>query len=262
MSNNIPTEISFIKVKAMYTYIYKKAALVACCGLLISQSQQAIAQSESKSNLLNDLSLSVGVKTWNTEWHGNNLVRVGSSNLLTHMDSQSVLAVIPFVAIKFKDYGLSMSAMTPTSYSTTDGLSVGTTSRREYDINAIYYVIPGVSVSTGYKSIAWSGVEVTGYTVASSFSAPINERLGIYGTGGIGKTTNKYPEQGSSFSSEYSLVEAGVSYSFGKLGNFSKSTAVTAGFRTQRIRVPISTLGSGNADDNTSGMTLAAILSF
>jgi len=206
--------------------------------------------------------VSVGVKTWNTEWHGNNLIRVGSSNLLTHMDSQSVLAVIPFVAFKFKDYGLSMSAMTPTNYSTTDGLSVGNTSRREYDINAIYYVIPGVTVSTGYKSIAWSGVEVTGYTVASSFSAPINEQLGIYGTGGIGKTTNKYTEQGSSFASDYSLVEAGISYSIGKLGNLSKSTAVTAGYRTQRIRVPISTLGSGNADDNTSGITLAAILSF
>jgi len=240
-------------------------------NLLAFQSQTAIAQSESKSGFLNDTSVSVGVKTWNAEWHGNNLMRVGSSNLLTHMDSPAVTAVIPFVAFKFKDYGLSMSTLTPTSFNSSDGLAVGSTSRREYDLNAIYYVIPGVTISAGYKSIAWTGVEINGYTIASSFSAPITQQLGIYGTGGIGSLTNKYTAQGgsdassysgTSFASTYSLVEAGISYSIGKLGNFSKSTAVTAGYRTQRIRVPISTLGSGNADDNTSGITLAAILSF
>ena len=211
-------------------------------------------------------SSSVGLRGWYQTWKGNGpglSITDRSTNVLTHLDNDPTLAIIPFASVRSEKWGVAGSTMLRKNYHGTDGAFVLDQNRREYDINALYYFLPSASVSVGYKNFQWGDTlggqtTIDGPTVALSASAPLSDSLGLYSTIGYGalrgKSTN-LPRKSTS----YVLLDAGFSYSFG--GVVGKNLALTAGYRYQQLVIKQLTV---NRDfwDQTSGFTVGVVATF
>lgn len=240
----------------------KNCILIPTLILTYALASAAIAQTNAS-----EVSISAGVRTWMNDWQGNS-TSLGSNNqkTLLHMNSGTTVSIIPFALIRYRDFGISASTMLPQSYSASDGLKTETTTRQEYDVNLLYYFTPSVSVSAGYKSVKWFGFDVNGLTMAVSASAPVSEKFGMYGTLGLGKLESQRKDVAGTTSGDYYLLEAGLSYSLGSIGSVAKASAVTFGYRQQRLKFLNVFIGNPtNVDavnDNTSGFTLGIVASF
>lgn len=233
-------------------------------SILIASSAMAQDKAEIELKSSNELSFSVGVRTWINDWQSNGVTVNGNKQpILSHVNSEVKTSVIPFTLVRYRDLGFSASTLLSTDYASSDGITPNYSSRKEYDVNVLYYFLPSASVSLGYKNLEWSGVSMSGLTVGLSASAPISDRLGIYGTLGIGKLKTKIGD--SSYDADYSLIETGLGYSLGPVGQSIKSSAITLGYRQQRIKAANVFIGNGvyrDVNDNTSGVTAGVVASF
>jgi hypothetical protein len=277
---------------------------VACCQLpttrgamlvatlMLSASVPSVAQVPSPS----DSQVSFGVKVWPTAWETwvtspkGTGVALGTSRFQTvqAVGSSDEVSAIPFVTARFNDFFGSLSAMSRTNYVLRDTATPGgfdvSASRREFDFNAGYYMLPGLAITLGFKQLTqtygsdeyrWRGpiLGVIG-------SAPVARGLAIYGNAGLGRMTVKFPttqtdvEGNTSFHADYRLAEFGLAYATPWSPPFMKSLLITAGYRAQYVKTKnyalavtdsagVSTFNtSANLKDTTQGFVFGIIGSF
>jgi hypothetical protein len=217
----------------------------------------------------------IGVRTWIGTWEGNQTgARVpnaagGFTDSVARLDSSSEPIVIPFVAVRYRDFGISGSVMMRRSFSFSNPSINFSDERREWDLNASYFIAPGLSASIGYKHIDWTGATIKGPIIAMSASAPLQGNLGLYGTLALGLLKTDVPSTAfkSGARTDYNLGEFGLSYSIAAL----KGSALTVGYRTQHIRAkglwPITSTTSPavtyvDGVDTLSGPTVGFLVSF
>jgi len=209
-----------------------------------------------------DISVSAGLRLWSSKWQGNVLRQVGGATVSTHNDSGSTTVPMPILSVRYGDFGVSVSQFMSTDYSLSDGLTSSTEARSEYDVNAFYSFIPGLSVGLGYKKIKFPSAATKGPTVSLSGSVPIGAGLGLYATGGIGWLDTKLGSA-NKLNTDYALGEFGLTYSFNVEPKFLKSLTATVGYRSQKITVKsVPFAGGRDVSDTTSGITFGLIGTF
>ena len=219
------------------------------------------------------ISTSFGIRGWAAEWAGNAGGGTapngsgGSVEVIGDAKSKTSTAIIPFVSLRYGDFGISGSAMLRKTF-TLEGSNTSLSSdRQEWDVNGSYYFAPGVSASVGYKKIMWTNVVIKGPIVAGSASAPLAGGFGMYGTAAYGwlKTDVNDPGFASGAKTVYNLLEGGLTYSLGPMVGL-KGTALTLGYRTQRIKAknlwPIRSSNSPTTFSDTIDLTSGPILGF
>jgi len=165
-----------------------------------------------------DLTFTVGLKAWGNTWETGqvNTGFVGGGSNSNSFTSGTKWSTIPSVAVKYKDFFISGSQFTNTSYSFPPQTSLGfapaaaaatpntqttVADRKEMDFNIGWYFVPQVAVTLGYKEVkqkytsrfspaAFTAFNSTGTTTNKAFtagiqgSAPIgNSGFFLYGNG-------------------------------------------------------------------------------
>src|SRR5260370_39905210 len=143
-------------------------------------------------------SVPVGTRGWVNEWSSWSTPTTGGQAAVVPIDSSTKVSLIPVVSLRFRDFYASFSTLLNTSY-TLSGQAQNSidASRKEFDANVGYYVLPGLGVSLGFKSLSqtfgganyrWSGP-----TIGASVTAPIREGIAAYGALGVGFFTMARP---------------------------------------------------------------------
>ena len=211
-----------------------------------------------------DISVSAGLRFWSSQWQANTFPVIGGSQIAAHADSDSRIAVIPVISVRYKDFGVSASKFMENTYTLTDGIQVPFSAKRsESDINFSYSILPGLSASIGAKEIKWESVVISGPTLGLTGGASIGSGFGLYGTGGFGMMNTKI-QGASDLATDYMLGEFGLSYSFdGVQSTALKGLSATLGYRFQKITAKGSAAVNGrDIVDITSGLTMGLIARF
>jgi hypothetical protein len=242
------------------------------------------------------VSVNVGLKTWSTAWSSWVSSPKGTGVALGALRYQTVQAVssapqrsvIPFVNLRVDDFFLSTSAMAPTRYSLRDSATPGgfdfPAARREFDINAGYYLLRGLSVYGGVKELRqtygpdtfkWRGV-----LLGLNGSAPLSKGWAMYGNMAIGVMRARFPDSQvdvtgrQTFPTSYQLGEFGLAYIPPWLDPYSSPVLLTIGYRAQQARTRGYTLAvtdsadrsipntSTSLNDTTQGLVLSVIVNF
>jgi outer membrane protein with beta-barrel domain len=182
------------------------------------------------------------------------------------------------------------ATMFPRTGYDTKGALTGDVKRKEFDVNVGYAVLPRLSISLGYKEgsqdrlssqITPSGIKVRGVLLGVSGSAPLNDRLSLYGNFAYGVTRNKtdVPDAAGKtrYNGDYQIAELGLSYSFGSFGQrMLQNISISAGYRFQLLTTkgitggtttavaPFTLISTQNVDARTytAGPIVALIASF
>lgn len=208
-----------------------------------------------------DLSVSVGVKAWNTEWTTFSYATDGGGQtVLTQVAAHDKVIFVPLLSVRFRDFIGSISGYTGTDYEFIGG---GTNTRRELDANVGYFVLPGVAVTLGYKKVgqkaATDNYELAGPVLGASATAPLGRDFSLYGAFGLGRMKST----GSStvkFDADYRLTELGLAYTLATQ-SVAKAVSFTLGYRTQVLSSK-EALGDQDGRDITQGLTLGVVASF
>lgn len=239
------------------TFVPHKFTVAAMLALVTSLT---MAQSSSAQQGADAVSYSVGLRIWNNQWSANALPTIGGRTLVLRAESNGQKAV-PILAgsLRYGDFGVSGSHFFKTSYGFTDSyLPPGSVSntRRETDVNLLYFPLPGFSASVGYKTIGLDGISFKGPILGASGSAPIGGNIGMYGTIALGALKNNLQNR-----TGYELTEVGFSYLMSSA--FPRMTA-TLGYRAQRLSIKNVALVGGNQNlrDSIAGLTLGVVASF
>ncbi len=238
-----------------------------------------------------DLSLSVGLKGWESSWTTWRPATVfyssGATTITQPLNSDTRFVLTPQASVRYGSLLLSASYLSPETYSLSGNIDsqlsppVNVSGRRsELDINGGYYVLPGLALTLGYKQIrqdygagelVWSGP-----TIGLAGAAPLGSgNWALYGTYGFGLFKLKLPvgspdfaANQNSFSADYSVGELGLSYSV-SLGHVLKFIRFTAGYRAQVLSTLDYALASSNGTvtkqtqhDYTQGPTVGIYGSF
>jgi hypothetical protein len=230
-----------------------------------------------------DLQFTIGVKAWFNEWQSWFTPNNPGANVIASTASPK-FAFIPTGTVKYRDFFLSTGYFTNASYSfptfteAVGGATVetkATAERKEIDVNFGWYFIPRAAVTVGYKQVrqdftmtttggGFSGVPFTtkwlytAPTIGITGSAPMTERVALYGNAAYGpvKVTMNGANQ-SGVTGSYSSSEFGVAWQGGE------SFTVTAGYKYQIVGQRQSGTYSGLAlRDVSSGWIFGALLGF
>ena len=209
------------------------------------------------------VSVSVGARAWYTEWttFGYFTDPVTRENLaLTQVSARDKLVLMPVVSVRYGDFSGSISGMPSTDFSFVGGEG---NARQELDVNVGYDVIPGLTLTLGYKKVSQTAPDGSRYRPSGpvaglSAYAPLSGPWSLYGSLGVGKfkTPGGDPIK---FKADYRLTELGLAYVLN--GNqLMKRWTFTAGYRTQVLSSKEAfTTRSGEAQDardTTQGLTL------
>ena len=211
-----------------------------------------------------DISVSAGIRLWNLNYQGNGnaagrTLAIGS-RLVTNNDSGRELAPILVGSIRYKEFGLSASHFVKTSFLLTDTIQTSTVDRKESDIHASYFFLPGLSAGIGYKRVdlndkLGTNPKIDGPIVSVSGAAALGSGFGLYGTLALGKL-----KADSSFNTSnvaYTLSDVGLVYSF---DGMMKGLSLTLGYRFQELKVKGSPIFNGQEfRDTTTGPALGLI---
>ena len=209
------------------------------------------------------LTVSMGIKAWAAEWSSFTYAKdiVTNETVIALVDPVSRVLLVPSVSVRWGDWLASASAFSQ-GY---DGQT-----RREWDVNAGWRLMPGVTFTVGYKSIAQVGTyryKPKGWTIGANAAAPLSGAWSLYGSLGLGRMTT---EQGGnvinkivSFSpSPYRIVEVGIAYGL-PMDGFASALNVALGYRTQvLVSKGVNDSGGGSANDLTQGASLTVSASF
>ncbi|MGA0609246.1 hypothetical protein [Caldimonas sp. KR1-144] len=228
------------------------AALAACalCGPGQARAQEA------------GLSISVGVRAWYTDWSTfSYFAPDGVNNLaLTQVSANEKFAWLPLISVRYGDFFASFSGMPSTDFHFVEG---GTGTRKEYDLNIGYAVLPGLALTLGYKKVSQGDGDAVyrpaGPVIGVNLNAPMSGPWSLYGAVGLGwlKTPGGDDIQ---FDADYRLAELGLAYTIDG-GAWIKSWTFTGGYRIQ-VLTSKDAFNAQDGRDTTQGFTLGAIASF
>jgi hypothetical protein len=228
-------------------------------------------------------SVTLGTKVWVNEWSSWATPTIGGQGEVVPIDSSTKVSLIPVVSLRFRDFYASFSTLLDTSYALAgQALNSIDASRKEFDANLGYYVLPGLGVSLGYKSLSqvfggasyrWSGP-----TIGATLTAPIQGGFAGYGSLGIGFFKMSLPAAdlnsavNSRLDANYAIGEIGLAYGTAGIPTIAvTSTAFTLGYRFQAVRTKgykvraatgASVNGSTDLSDVTQGPALGFLLRF
>lgn len=212
----------------------------------------------------NDLSLSLGLRAWNTEWTTFSYFPINpQDSVVTQVPARDKLVLVPTLSLRWRDAFGSVSLYPTTEHSMYDGLR---SERREFDLNAGYYVLPGLAVTLGYKKMVQTdgrfSYRPAGPVVGLSATAPLGAGLNVYGAFGVGwlKTPAARNTFDVVFDAEYRLTELGLAYSL-PVTWMAKALTLTAGYRTQVLSSK-QARGDQDGRDLTQGLTVGLVASF
>lgn len=181
--------------------------------------------------------LNVGVRAWSNDWTTWVDEQV-TPNTVADADGKE-LALIPQISLQLGKFQIASSYMTSTEY-TFKNIGPATADRDELDVNVGYTVVPGLTVSLGYKSIKqeFNGVaefEYTGPTIGFSGSVPLANNFGVYASFAYGMLDAEFAG-GGEHDAKYVLAEPGVSYVIptGNAGGLD-AIVLTLGYRFQSV---------------------------
>ena len=210
------------------------------------------------------LSVSVGARAWFTQWTTFSYYTQGNNNLaLTQESASEKLVLIPLLSVRYGDVVGSLSYFPTTHVSFSNG-NRGT--RQEIDLNLGYTVIPGVTLTLGYKKISQRSepyrYEPAGPTAGVSLNAPLVGAYSIYGVLGLGKlkTPKTGPDTVVKFSTDYRLTEVGMAYTLSG-DRLPRRWTFTGGYRIQVMSSKEAFPGQ-DGRDTTQGFTFGAIATF
>jgi len=228
-------------------------------------------------------SVTVGTKVWVNEWSSWYTPTIGGQAEVVPIDSSTKVSLIPVVSLRFRDFYASFSTLLNTSY-TLSGQAQNSidASRKEFDANVGYYVLPGVGVSLGFKSLSQtfgaSNYRWRGPTIGASATVPIRGGTAAYGALGVGFFTMDLPAGdpnspvNSGLNANYTIGEIGLAYATTGIATIAvTSTAFTLGYRFQsvatkdykvRASAGTSVIGSTDVHDVTQGPALGVLLRF
>lgn len=225
--------------------------------VLAGSCAQAQVQPASPAQEPTQLRVSTGMRLWSAKWDSwyiNAHSDVGGTryNVVEALNAGTQLASIPFVSLRYGQLFASASTLLRRSYSfdaTVPNTFTGSNSRSEFDVNVGYTFSSGITLSLGNKQIRQSLVQgstqvqakANGPVLGINASAPLSSGWGVYSAFGKGWLTYKLPQeaadvnQQTSFSTDYQLLEAGLSYAFYAQGRWIRSLVFSTGYRTQRM---------------------------
>ena len=210
------------------------------------------------------LSVSVGARAWYAEWTTFSYFVQGNTNLaLTQVSADNKLLLVPLVSLRWGDFVGSFSMMPSTRFSFADG---GSGTRKEFDANLGYAVLPGLTLTLGYKKVSQRDgnvrYEPAGPVAGLNANAPLGGAFSLYGTLGVGRL--KTPTSGGpevvKFKADYRLTELGLAYTL-NAERWPRRWTLTAGYRMQVLSSK-QAFGSQDGRDTTQGLTLGAIATF
>jgi hypothetical protein len=198
--------------------------------------------------------VSVGVRTWINKWEVPfieftptlvNGVPVLRSDAKTRLSGTEVVPM-PTIGVNYGRWFLGATYFPETSYDTKGGLRTEV-QRKELDINLGYALLPGLSVSVGYKRAEQdrltddpvpSGIKVNGVLIGLSGTAPLKGALSLYGNAAYGfarQKTDAPDASGSTrFDADYQIGEVGLRYALGSFGQrFLSNVVISVGYRYQ-----------------------------
>jgi hypothetical protein len=234
-----------------------KPAIVA---LAVSSGSAALAQDTG-------LTVSVGARAWNMEWTTFSYLTDPDDEetniALTQVSAKDKLLLVPVISARYGNWVGSMSVMPSTRFHFHDG---GSGTRREFDINVGYSVLPGLNLTLGYKKVSQRDGDVRyepkGPVLGVSGSAPLASGFSLYGSFGLGKL--KTPQSGGDnvvkFKADYRLTEIGVAYALAGEQMWPRWT-FSAGYRIQ-VMSSKEAFGSQDGRDTTQGLAVGAIATF
>lgn len=228
-------------------------------ALLVAAGDAAMAQDAG-------LSVSLGARAWYTQWSTFSYLTDanGVDNLaLTQVSAGDKLALVPVLSARYGNFVGSLSLLPSTRFNFVDG---GSGTRREYDINLGYAVLPGLNLTLGYKKVSQRDGEYRyepgGVVLGLSGSAPLASGFALYGSLAVGKL--KTPQSGGDkvvkFDADYRLTEVGLAYALAGAPASLRWT-LSAGYRMQ-VMSSREAFGLQDGRDTTQGFALGAITSF
>lgn len=207
------------------------------------------------------LSVSAGVKVWNTEWTTFGYDTNGAGEqVITQVPAKDKVIFVPLLSLRYRDFLASISGYRPTDYEFVGG---GSNSRKELDVNLGYFVLPGVAVSLGYKKVGQKGdsdnYELAGLVAGLSATAALGNSFSLYGSLGLGRMKDTAAST-VKFDADYRLTEVGLAYSLAT-DRLAKALTFTVGYRTQVLSSK-EALGAQDGRDLTQGLTLGFVATF
>ena len=206
-------------------------------------------------------SFSIGLRAWNTQWDTFSYdANAGGDPIVTQSPAEDKLVLLPVLSMRWRDFTGSVSLYPSNEHDFVNGAR-GT--RKEFDLNVGYFVIPTVALTLGYKKIEQADGPTTyalsGPVIGVSGTAPLASDLALYGSFGMGrlKSTSSSTVK---FDADYRLSELGVAYTL-PMATFVKAITFTAGYRTQ-VLTSKEALGNQDGRDLTQGFTFGALASF
>ncbi|MBS0509653.1 MAG: hypothetical protein JSR42_00515 [Proteobacteria bacterium] len=247
-----------------------------------------------------DVQFFAGIRLWANEWDFSSLSArravdpSNPSNVVLRDEVVSDVSDVKFVPMptfgaRYGNFLGSITYFVPTSYSVKGVLSRDV-KRSELDVTAGYFVLPSLLLSIGYKHAKVdrliegldSGQDISAILLGLSASAPLSDRLSLYGNFAYGlgrqKSDSPDPRGKDRYSSTYAIGEVGLSYRIleGRAGMFVKSLTGSIGYRAQSYttkdvglgtyamanpNVPIATT-TRDVQTSTNGVVVALVASF
>lgn len=232
---------------------------------MLSVTANLLANQASALGVDDDFHISVGVKTWISDWDSwyrtNVFYGSGSIQFSEPVDSNTRPAFIPNLSLTYKSFLLSGSYLASQDYSLAGSRDNFTASRSEYDAALGYYVIDGLAVTAGYKQISQDygggAFKWRGPTIGFLPSANLKGNWGVYGVASYGLFKLNVPQalsdaaNATSFNASYGLVEAGLSYGV-FFPQIIEALRITVGYRAQILTTKGYKLKSADALGNAT----------
>jgi hypothetical protein len=208
------------------------------------------------------LSVSVGVKAWNTQWDTFSYQDIGGGNLVvTQSPAHEKIVLVPQLSLRYLDFVGSISMYPSTELTFLDG-SHGT--RKEFDANLGYYVLPNVALTLGYKKLEQGDsnnlYQLSGPVIGISGTAPLGKDFALYGAFGLGRLKTTSASTVHFDSADYRLSELGVAYTVAT-PSIARALTFTAGYRAQVISSKDALEGQ-DGRDLSQGLVLGVVVTF
>jgi hypothetical protein len=209
-------------------------------------------------------SVTVGLRAWNVGWTTFSYIPDPNDPTrdlaLTQVSAPTKVVFMPQLSVRHGKF-LGSVSMLPT----TNNFAFDDTprDRREIDANLGYSVLPGLTVTLGYKQV-WQrkNGEVyrpSGPVLGLSANAPLDGAVSMYGSVGVGRLKTPSGDR-IDFEADYRLTELGLAYTFAT-GSMPLRWTATAGYRMQ-VLTSKEAFGTQDGQDTTKGLTLGLLATF
>lgn len=209
------------------------------------------------------LRVSLGARVWAAEW---TTFSYADNNFTDIIQSPAVTSTVlmPVVSLRWRDWVASASWM-PEKTARFAGGDSG--KRSERDINVGYTVMPGLSLTAGWKRIEQTNADKTvrytprGLVLGANATAPLSGELALYGSLGLGNfNTPAGSAQQVEFKSRYRVTEVGLAHGWSTNG-WPRRWVATMGYRSQ-VLISRDALPGKDGLDTTQGFTLGVLAQF